>query len=141
MEMEIKELIKEVAEKNQNDWSKEYKENSAKYINLVENLNDVSELKIHKILYFAYGKFGNLHNGEKLIKNAKFESWRHGPVEINYRNNQNINLIFNESQRESLENIILKLIKYNVWTLVDLSHRTDPWIKAGEGRRIHQKHS
>lgn len=56
--------------------------------------NDISELQMHKILYFLYGGFLKHYNKE--IFKPKFAAWQYGPVETKYRTKKN-DKSFNDS--------------------------------------------
>ena len=106
----------------------------------------ISELVMHKILYFIYGGF--YKNFKKELWDPKFEAWQYGPVEVQYReislyalnNNYHVSedllkkkFLFNESnftdeEIKYLKNLIIALIKMGVYNLVEFSHETDPWI-------------
>lgn len=99
--------------------------------------NDISELQMHKILYFLYGGFLKHYNKE--IFKPKFAAWQYGPVETKYRTKKNdknfidsyfkINLNdFSSEEKDYLEKTTKKLLKLSPWTLVELSHLTDAWI-------------
>ncbi|AHK22426.1 Panacea domain-containing protein [Candidatus Hepatoplasma crinochetorum] len=90
----------------------------------------VSELQIHKILYFVYGYFWKKYQEELFA--ADFEAWKYGPIEINYRINKKIiesKIIFNEEKKEFIKDKINKLLVYEIWFLIEQSHLTTPWIK------------
>ncbi len=104
---------------------------------LDEKTEIVSELVMHKVLYFIYGGF--YKNFKKELWEPKFESWKYGPVEIQYRDNINdekaLNKIFffnedeyNNEEIKYLKKLIIGLIKMGVYNLVEFSHETDPWI-------------
>jgi len=104
---------------------------------LDEKTEIISELVMHKILYFVYGGF--YKNFKKDLWDPKFESWKYGPVEVQYRDNINnpslINKIFSfdeetysKAEIKYLKKLITALIKMGVYNLVEFSHETDPWI-------------
>lgn len=89
---------------------------------------------MHKILFFTYGMFYKKYKIE--LWKPKFASWTYGPVELNYRFNKeslvgeiDINSL-NVKQQEFLNNLIKNLLKLSVWTLVDYSHTTKPYING-----------
>lgn len=99
--------------------------------------NDLSELYMHKVLYFLYGYFYTEFKKE-LFKNARFQAWKYGPVEIDLRNQfklddkkiKNIdkfNIEVNENEKKFLKRIIENLLNFSTWKIVELSHYTDPW--------------
>lgn len=101
-----------------------------------EGQNEITELQMHKILFFVYGSFYNQFKKE--LWNANFEAWKYGPVEINYREMSNhgdnekyklFNFKFdiNNEQKEFLKILIVRLLKTSVWALVDFSHYLNCW--------------
>ncbi|MDE5545245.1 MAG: SocA family protein [Malacoplasma sp.] len=98
--------------------------------------NELSELFIHKMLYFAYGYFYAEFNKE-LFADANFQAWKYGPVEIDvrekFKNNKKIsgikkfNIEINEKEEKFLKRIIKNLLNFSTWKIVDLSHFTAPW--------------
>ncbi len=138
IEINIIKLIEKVAKEKNENWIKEYNEISDdEKMNYTKIINDTSELKVHKILYFLYGTFYAKKNHE--LFEPEFESWKHGPVEINYRKGKSIIINYSKEHEEILKKIIFNLIKMNVWALVESSHNTKPWINAGSGSYYHLK--
>ncbi len=97
----------------------------------MEESNKVTELQMHKMLFLIYGRFYNLYNIE--LWQPNFEAWKYGPVEINYRHNNqelvkaiDINLL-KIGQKNQLKKMIIKLLKFSVWGLVDYTHTLDSW--------------
>lgn len=98
--------------------------------------NDLSELYMHKALYFLYGYFYAEFKKE-LFKDAKFQAWKYGPVEIDVREqfklNKKIkdldkfNIEINTDEKKFLKKIIENLLNFSTWKIVELSHYTDPW--------------
>lgn len=98
--------------------------------------NNVSELHIHKILFIVYGAFYTKFNRELFEPN--FQAWKYGPVEINYRNYvknndqsslKKFNIVLNDNKEKVyLSNLIIKLLKFSPWSLVDYTHSLDAWI-------------
>lgn len=96
----------------------------------------VSELHMHKILYYSYGFFYSKFEKELFL--ADFQAWKYGPVEKKYReylksNNENVKKKFdinlNSMEEKSfLEDLIFKLINFSPYRLVSESHNTKPWI-------------
>ncbi len=133
-EIEIKKLIKEIALDNKENWNKKFKENIGNW-NLNEeftkDIDDVTDLKVHKILYFLYGFYYKEFKKELFIPN--FHSYKHGPVEISYKRN-NIFYINISENEEFIRKFIFRLMTFNVWELVERSHFTTPWKEAGAGK-------
>ena len=93
--------------------------------------NEVTELQMHKILFFLYGRFYNQYKIE--LWQPNFEAWKYGPVEINYRHNpklvEPIDIDqLSLDQKNELHRMIVKLLKTSVWQLVDFSHTLNSWI-------------
>ena len=93
--------------------------------------NEVTELQMHKILFFLYGRFYNQYNIE--LWQPNFEAWKYGPVEINYRHNpklvEPIDIDqLSLDQKNELHRMTIKLLKTSVWQLVDFSHTLNSWI-------------
>lgn len=104
-------------------------------VNTTVEIPKVSELHMHKILYYSYGFFYSKFKKELFI--ANFEAWKYGPVEKKYReyiktNNEDIKKEFNiklDLEEESfLMSLIFKLINLSPYILVSESHNTKPWI-------------
>ncbi|AXF54640.1 Panacea domain-containing protein [Salicibibacter kimchii] len=85
--------------------------------------SDLSEMKMHKLLYFAQ-KYHYYHFGKWLF-NEDFEGWIHGPVSKTYRNNKD-DLSCDESisleEEYTLRDVIFELGDYGAYELRDLSH-------------------
>lgn len=94
----------------------------------------ISELFMHKILFFTYGSF--YKNFKRELFKGNFEAWKYGPVEIDYRNEIlkknfsfdkfNIYLVY-EDEKIYLNKVITYLLKCSVWMLVEISHDTSAW--------------
>lgn len=105
--------------------------------------NKISELQIHKILYIVYGNFYAKFEKE-LFKDAHFEAWKYGPVEVDFRRYFNPNIKISESlklkihgkfdvelkieEKDFLFKIIEKTLRFSPWSLVNFTHNTDPWL-------------
>lgn len=121
------------------DINKSFFENSK-----VKIENPVTELHMHKILFFLYGSFWKKFYKE--LFNANFEAWKYGPVEINYRNNKdsnkNLNILFplnvsklSKDEKEYLDNTIRKLLKVSAIRLMEASHLTNVWKNAYDANK------
>lgn len=98
----------------------------------------ITELHIHKILYFLFGFFWKEYKKE--LFNANFEAWKYGPIEIDFRNKKNLEkleIFINNNELKFLDKIIFNLLKYDVWNLVDESHKTLPWLENYIEGEIH----
>lgn len=112
-----------------------------------EGKNEITELQMHKILFFVYGSFYNQFKKE--LWNANFQAWKYGPVEINYReisrdDNKKYDLFdfkfeINNEQKEFLKILIERLLKTSVWALVDFSHYLNCWKLKYESFEKQQK--
>lgn len=117
----------------------ENKKDIVQYINEVNKelckdtneINEVTELQMHKMLFLIYGRFYNQYNIE--LWQPNFEAWKYGPVEINYRHNNqelvkaiDINQL-KDGEKDQLKKMIIKLLKFSVWGLVDYTHTLDSW--------------
>ncbi len=99
----------------------------------IENMEDHSELKVHKILYFLYGFYYRQY--QKELFDPEFQAWKYGPVEINYRKHPKIfQLNFLESEEGYIKKVVLYFMKINSWDLVEMSHQTEPWLKLYKGK-------
>lgn len=98
--------------------------------------NEISELFMHKILFFVYGGF--YKNFKKELFCPEFEAWKYGPVEKGYRRQRKSkkpdykkfdlnNLKLNNKEKEYLYRTISNLLKNSPWNLVSISHDTKAW--------------
>ena len=108
--------------------------------------NEISELHTHKILFIVYGAFYEKFNKE--IFEPNFQAWKYGPVEIDYRkfikdnDEKNLNKFdceINNNEKIYLEKLIIKLLKFSPWSLVEYTHSLDAWINNYEGEEIDYK--
>ncbi|MDE5767016.1 MAG: DUF4065 domain-containing protein, partial [Malacoplasma sp.] len=67
--------------------------------------NKISELFMHKILFFIYGGF--FKNFKKNLFEPNFEAWKYGPVEIDYRKE------FKKNKKSSFQKFSLNKLKLN----------------------------
>ena len=118
--------------------------NVALYI--INKLEDITPLSLQKILYFSFGFSKKILN-ENLFDDTP-EAWVYVPV---YReiydcfcyykyNNINYSEILKDydfrltdEEKKYLDKMILMFGCYSGKILIEMSHRTDPWIKAREG--------
>lgn len=105
-----------------------------------ENKLPITNLKLQKVLYFTIylAKEDEILSDLELKKlyDDKFEVWSNGPVVrsiyLKYRRFSCENIIaFFQQQKEfkPLNQIIIDLLKTDVFELVELSQRFDYWIK------------
>lgn len=124
--MEKTNLIKLINEEN-NKKLKEL-ESDSKEKDKFNETEQISELRMHKILYFIYGYF--YKEFKKALFEAKFEAWTYGPVETDYRYLRNISkydIKLSKKEFSFLEKLISKLLNYSIFSLVEESHLTRPW--------------
>lgn len=115
----------------------------ANYFLYLDYLNDaadgISNSKLQKLLYYAYGFYYALH-GEALFQDT-LEAWRHGPVVPSlYRNyhgygknlipfnpDTSIPTVFSEEQEDFLRDIYWEFAQYAAWKLTAMTHEEAPW--------------
>ncbi len=129
----------------------------------LEKFQKISQLRLHKYLYFMWGySFSFLYeedsNNKKIFFPANFEAWQYGPViknifiNKNKKNPYDVNFleeefkslknkkIFFESQKH--EDEMFKVYKFLVglstYKLVELSHKTDPWKNTFDNEKINE---
>ncbi|WP_375317800.1 Panacea domain-containing protein [Spiroplasma endosymbiont of Virgichneumon dumeticola] len=115
---------------------------------LIEKYKIMFSVKLQKVLYFLYLKYLK-ETGKKLF-NDEFEAWVYGPVIpkifnyirengfnfTEYYDNEKIWIIKNldkDSKKEFIDNNIKKIIKFTTEELVNMSHDTEPFLKARNG--------
>lgn len=105
----------------------------------------ISNLKLQKLLYFSWIEYYREHNGAYLF-NDDIEAWKYGPVvpSVYYEywcNASNTLFVPKRSPEivdEDTQKFLLKMLrKFNdkgVGCMIELSHRTKPWIDNYEVR-------
>ena len=74
--------------------------------------NDLTNLKLQKMLYYAQAEYMKANNGQVLFED-KIEAWKHGPVV------------------PSVYNLFNKYIRFSAWALVDETHKEgSPWQRT-----------
>ena len=114
----------------------------------IDNELWLTNLKLQKVLYFAWVDYYKETNGKHLFDDKKFEAWKYGPVvpDVYYDHWLNVSrLIFAtlapSEDVSALDEFLLKeLKKYNRYTagqLVDMTHYDgSPWKESYvEGRK------
>ncbi len=109
--------------------------------------HNVSELMMHKVLYFQYGLFTSKFNRELIT--PIFSAQASGPIEIEYRkliksnisNKNHFMVMLNQEEYDYLVEITKKLLLYPIHFLTDVSHNTNAWFdnydsKAGVSATI-----
>ena len=102
-------------------------------------------LKLLKLLYYAEGFYLAMHNGEKLF-DEPIVAWTHGPVveSVYYAYDNPYNLPFSDEDREDglsiakddqalLEQVFNVFGAYSAWALRDKTHEETPWLEATDG--------
>ncbi|WP_342277018.1 Panacea domain-containing protein [Spiroplasma endosymbiont of Nebria brevicollis] len=138
---QIKGLCKEIIkfydkEQNNENIPKEMKEN-------------ISNLRLQKILFFLYGYYWKEKKEE--IVNINFEAWPYGPVNkeiyhfVKDCGNNEIDIKrFKEYEtpnydKKIFNKILNHLSQFSTIRLVNASHDTDPWLKTPDGTEINNK--
>jgi len=107
--------------------------------------NDVSNLKLQKLCYYAQGLITSMRGGERLF-HEEMSAWDHGPVvpalyhKYKLYGSQPITPVtdFDETQidprdREALDDIYEFYGQYSPWRLRNMTHEERPWIDAYNG--------
>jgi uncharacterized phage-associated protein len=104
--------------------------------------NDMTNMKLQKLLYYCQGTFLSLYN-KKLFK-EKILKWQYGPVVkeaynhyringhgiITPKNNINIKETLNEDQLSVLEDVYNFFGQYSAIKLMNLTHNESPWLNT-----------
>lgn len=124
-----------------------------------EEKNDLSNLKIQKLLYYAQGYYLALYN--KPLFEEKIQAWTHGPVvkevyqHFKKDKDKNTNFIptkdnkmqdseikqIEQKDKDLINDVFLLMGQYSAWRLRDKTHEEDPWrdyYKKGENVEIPQ---
>lgn len=109
--------------------------------------NDVSNLKLQKLCYYAQGLVTTMRSGEPLFQEA-LAAWDHGPVvpslyhKYKGHGSQPIPVVtdFDADQigpcdREVLDDIYEFYGQYSPWRLRNMTHEEKPWIDAYKGNK------
>ena len=103
--------------------------------NVDEEENDLSELKLHKLLYFAQKR--HYQNFGEWLFNDDFEGWVHGPVNRRVRDFHMFlrepNTELTEEEEYTLREIIHEYGIYTPWALRELSHQEKCYQISREG--------
>lgn len=121
-------------------WILNYNKNLREFSN--EDTEDITNLKLQKLLYYAQGFYMEKYNTP--LFNENIEAWTHGPVvpEVyhKYKNfgSKGIDK-FEENKEIDKDTVyILKEIydifgKFSAWGLRNITHSETPWIEAPRG--------
>lgn len=107
------------------------------YSEVFEGRNDLDELKMHKLLYFAQKRHYK-HFGDWLFAEEQ-EGWVHGPVNRTVRNSFNWLMSCEQEVSISLEEeytireIVHEYGIYSSWQLRQLSHEENAYKKSRNG--------
>ncbi|WP_171336634.1 Panacea domain-containing protein [Enterococcus cecorum] len=101
---------------------------------------DHSELKLQKLMYFAQRESLAL-TGLPLFEEP-FEGWIHGPVlpQLRFFFNEDYKPYdvceknkLTETQRYVIDSVVAQYGKYEAWSLADLTHQEECWLKSRKG--------
>ncbi|MHA6687720.1 Panacea domain-containing protein [Mesorhizobium sp. A556] len=109
--------------------------------------NDVSNLKLQKLCYYAQGLITAMRGGEPLFR-EEIAAWDHGPV-VNglyhkYKANGShpIPVVtdfdaeqIDPSDRKALDDIYEYYGQYSPWRLRNMTHEEKPWLDAYRGNK------
>lgn len=107
---------------------------------------DLTDIQIQKLVYYAYSWYMILHEGKKLFT-EKPEAWIHGPVfrtlfdsMKNYEKFSDLSNIeqMGKSNSDFLDKIYNVYGKYSGNELERMTHSELPWIKARHGLKPHE---
>lgn len=106
---------------------------------------NLSLLKLMKLLYYAEGCYLAMHEGEKLF-DEPIVAWSHGPaIESVFAAYEDPYILpFSEDDREDalsisdedqalLEQVFDVFGAYSAWALRDKTHEETPWLEATDG--------
>lgn len=110
-----------------------------------EDTDNISNLKLQKLLYYAQGSYLALR--EKRLFDDDIVAWKHGPVVENvYHKFKRFGANgINEFDRqvnidEDTEGILVEVYnifgKYSAWGLREMTHQEDPWKNAEPNHKI-----
>lgn len=111
--------------------------NKNNYYQNMYDTEDMTNLKLQKLLYYAQGIY--LKRNDKVLFDDKIFAWQHGPVVRSvydiYKKfggngiefEGNINLNFSEELNSFLEEIYENFGQYTAWKLRNMTHEEDPW--------------
>ncbi len=99
----------------------------------------MSNLKLQKLLYYAQGYYVAMNGEQDPLFQDKIYAWKHGPV---------VKTVYNHysgfgggilpscdapvlilKTRAFLDEIYRVFGRYSAWTLRDMTHREEPWLK------------
>lgn len=109
--------------------------------------NDITPLKLQKLLYYAFGTYYALT--DKKLFEEPIVAWQHGPVVKNvyqaYRHFKNKPISFDEvfsydkftqEDKEILESVYDRFGQYSAWKLRNMTHAEVPWVQTPDNCTI-----
>lgn len=120
--------------------------NKNNYYQNMYDTEDMTNLKLQKLLYYAQGIY--LKRNSKPLFKEKILAWEHGPVikEVydQYKKfggsgiifEGNIDLNFPEEINEFLEEIYENFGQYTAWKLRNMTHEETPWLLTERNEEI-----
>lgn len=106
------------------------------------NINDISPLKLQKLLFLTYQEHKRNYN-EPLF-DGSFLVWRHGPVNLDVYNEYkpygsdiisqaSVESVNDEKTESSINNVLKEYGHISAWDLVDITHdKNGVWFKKME---------
>lgn len=110
------------------------------------DVEGISNLKLQKLLYYAYGCFLALY--EERLFHEFVVAWQHGPVvgmvyekyKINGSNSisniESTQVEFSEHITDVLEFVYKEFGKYTAWALRNMTHEETPWKETKQSNVI-----
>lgn len=108
------------------------------------DVEPISNLKLQKLLYYAYGCFLAMYHKRLFIE--PIEAWRHGPVvpsvyqEYKEFHSNGIPVKddialpdFSAEETAVLEDVYNTFGQYTAWALRNMTHQETPWKKTNQG--------
>lgn len=119
--------------------------NKNNYMQNVTDTEDMTNLKLQKLLYYAQGLYLAQYN--KPLFREKILAWEHGPVikEVydqykSFGGNgikfSGSNISFADNIEEFLEKIYNRFGQYSAWKLRNMTHEEEPWQKTEQNSEI-----
>lgn len=110
--------------------------------------NELSEIQIQKLTYYAYVWYMVINNGKKLFEERP-QAWVHGPVfrtlfnDMKYNRNKFLNMdaeleVLGQDVRNFLDTIYRLYGKYSGNELESLTHSEMPWRSARQGKKDYE---
>lgn len=109
--------------------------------------NDISNLKLQKLCYYAQGLITAMRGGERLFR-EEISAWDHGPVipslyhKYKANGSHPIPVVsdfdveqIDAQDRQVLDDILEYYGQYSAWRLRNMTHEEKPWIDAYNGNK------